>query len=122
MDFRFKASLRDIRISDSVNPKSKFTNLKFSLMVRDKLPQKIGAKFQSIYRLLYNKYWVDELYSKTIVQPVLKASDKIILGFFDAKIIEGVVNGLPHLIGAFSERLRKVQTGIFSFYAAPLLG
>lgn len=83
---------------------------------RTELPQKIGAKFQSIYRLLYNKYWVDELYSKIIVQPVLKASDKIVLGFFDAKIIEGVVNGLPHLIGAFSGRLRKVQNGIFSFY------
>lgn len=83
---------------------------------KTELPQKIGAKFQSIYRLLYNKYWVDELYSKTIVQPVLKASDKIVLGFFDAKIIEGVVNGLPHLIDAFSGRLRKVQSGIFSFY------
>ncbi|MEK6528936.1 MAG: NADH-quinone oxidoreductase subunit L [Nitrospirota bacterium] len=83
---------------------------------RTELPQKIGAKFQDIYQLLYNKYWVDELYSKTIVQPVLKASDKIILGFFDGRIIEGVVNGLPQLVGAFSERLRKMQTGVFSFY------
>ncbi|MEK7307629.1 MAG: proton-conducting transporter membrane subunit, partial [Nitrospirota bacterium] len=83
---------------------------------RTELPQKIGAKFQAIYQLLYNKYWVDELYSKTIVQPVLKASDKIILGFFDGRIIEGVVNGLPQLVGAFSERLRKMQTGVFSFY------
>ena len=83
---------------------------------RTELPQKIGAKFQAIYQLLYNKYWVDELYSKIIVQPVLKASDKIILGFFDARIIEGAVNGLPQLVGAFSERLRKMQTGVFSFY------
>jgi NADH-quinone oxidoreductase subunit L len=83
---------------------------------RTELPQKIGAKFQAVYQLLYNKYWIDELYSKTIVQPVLKASDKIILVFFDGKIIEGIVNGLPHLVGAFSERLRKVQTGVFSFY------
>jgi NADH-quinone oxidoreductase subunit L len=81
------------------------------------LPQKLGAKFQPVYNLLYNKYWVDELYSKTIVQPVLKASDRIILGFCDAKIIEGIVNGVPGLIGAFSRTIRGIQTGLLSNYA-----
>ncbi|MBI5195126.1 MAG: NADH-quinone oxidoreductase subunit L [Nitrospirae bacterium] len=80
------------------------------------LPDKIISKFQSLYKLLYNKYYIDELYDKTIVQPVLKASDKVILGFFDGKIIEGVVNGVPALIGSFSQKLRKVQTGILSGY------
>ncbi|MBI4837774.1 MAG: NADH-quinone oxidoreductase subunit L, partial [Nitrospirae bacterium] len=80
------------------------------------LPDKISSKFQPLYKLLYNKYYVDELYDKTIVQPVLKASDKIILGFFDGKIIEGVVNGIPALIGSFRQKLRKVQTGVLSGY------
>jgi NADH-quinone oxidoreductase subunit L len=80
------------------------------------LPQKIGEKFKPVYNLLYNKYYVDELYSRIFVQPVLKLSDKVILGFFDAKIIEGVVNGVPGLIGAFSGKLRKIQTGLLSNY------
>ncbi len=80
------------------------------------LPQKLGSALSPIHKLLYNKYWIDELYSKTIVQPVLKASDKIILAFIDTTIIEGIVNGLPNLIGAFSRSLRKIQTGLLSNY------
>jgi NADH-quinone oxidoreductase subunit L len=80
------------------------------------LPQKLQNRFQGIHTLLFNKYYIDELYSKTIVQPVLKASDKIILGF-DTHIIEGIVNGVPNLIGAFSRKFREVQTGMLSNYA-----
>ncbi len=83
---------------------------------RKELPQKLGAMFQPVYTLLFNKYYIDELYSRTIVQPVLKASDRIILAF-DTYVIEGIVNGVPHLIGAFSKRLREVQTGMLSHYA-----
>ena len=71
--------------------------------------------FKPIHTLLFNKYYIDELYSKTIIQPVLKASDKIILAF-DTYIIEGIVNGLPNLIGLFSKRFRVVQTGILANY------
>jgi NADH-quinone oxidoreductase subunit L len=81
------------------------------------LPEKLGSMFQPLHKMLYNKYYVDELYSKILVQPVLKASDKVVLGFFDSKIIEGVVNGVPNLIGAFSRSFRKIQTGILSNYA-----
>jgi NADH-quinone oxidoreductase subunit L len=80
------------------------------------LPQKLEAKFRPVHRLLFNKYYIDELYSKTLVQPMLKASDKIILGF-DTHIIEGIVNGVPSLIGAFSRKFREVQTGMLSNYA-----
>jgi NADH-quinone oxidoreductase subunit L len=51
------------------------------------------------------------------VQPVLRASEKIILGLIDVKIIEGIVNGVPALIGAFSRKFRQVQTGMLSGYA-----
>jgi NADH-quinone oxidoreductase subunit L len=83
---------------------------------KTELPQKLGAMFQPLHKLLFNKYYVDELYSKIFVQPTLKASDKIILGF-DTHIIEGIVNGIPNLIGAFSRKLREVQTGMLSNYA-----
>jgi NADH-quinone oxidoreductase subunit L len=81
------------------------------------LPYKIGAAFQPIHKLLFNKYYVDELYSKTLVQPVLNAAKTIVLGFFDTIIIEGIVNGVPNLIGSFSKRLREIQTGMLSNYA-----
>jgi NADH-quinone oxidoreductase subunit L len=80
------------------------------------LPQKLQDRFAPVHKLLFNKYYIDELYSKTLVQPMLKASDKIILGF-DTYIIEGIVNGVPNLIGAFGRKFREVQTGMLSNYA-----
>jgi NADH-quinone oxidoreductase subunit L len=86
-------------------------------IIKTDIPRKLSNAFRPVYSMLYNKYWVDELYSKTVVTPVLKVSDRIILGFFDARIIEGFVNGLPSLIGAFSRGLRRMQTGLISSYA-----
>ncbi len=80
------------------------------------LPQKIGAKFQSVHTLLYNKYWVDEAYSKMFIQPVMKFADKVIMGVIDSTIIEGIVNGVPALIGSFSQGVRRMQTGMLSNY------
>jgi NADH-quinone oxidoreductase subunit L len=86
-------------------------------MKKTELPGKIAAAFQPVYKLLFNKYWIDELYSRTLVQPVLRASEKFILGIIDARIIEGIVNGVPALIDAFSRKFRQVQTGMLSSYA-----
>jgi NADH-quinone oxidoreductase subunit L len=88
----------------------------FMYIKKTDLPEKIASLFRPIYNLLFNKYWIDELYNKIFIQPVLKASDKIILAFIDTKIIEGVVNGIPSLIGGFSKKLRNVQTGFLSNY------
>lgn len=80
------------------------------------LPERLKSRFPSFHKLLFNKYYIDELYSKALVQPMLRASDKIFLGFFDGRIIEGVVNGVPNLIASFSRGVRKIQTGVLSSY------
>ena len=46
---------------------------------------------------------------------MLKASEKVILGF-DKIVIEGIVNGVPAVIAGFSQGIRKVQTGLLSNY------
>ena len=48
-----------------------------------------------IYKLLLNKYWVDELYDATVVRGTVKLAD--LLWEFDARVIDGVVNGARHL-------------------------
>ena len=83
---------------------------------KPELPEKLGSAFRPVHKVLFNKYYIDEFYDKILVQPVLKASDKIILAF-DVNVIEGIVNGVPGFIGAFSKGLRKIQTGLLSNYA-----
>jgi len=79
------------------------------------LPQKIGEKFKPVYNLLYNKYWIDELYSKIFIQPILKISDRVILGSSMQDNRRGS-QWCTGLIGAFSGKLRKIQTGLLSNY------
>ncbi len=96
-----------------------FTGLGLAMVMylrKSDLPAKLASAFSGVYKVLYNKYYVDELYSYTIVKPTLWLANKVVLAITDGKIIEGVVNGIPGSIGWFSEKLRKVQTGLAQHY------
>jgi len=80
------------------------------------IPVMLAKNFYPIYKVLFNKYYVDELYDYIIVKPTLWVANRFLVGFTDAKIIEGIVNGVPRAIGIFSENLRKVQSGIVQHY------
>jgi NADH-quinone oxidoreductase subunit L len=89
----------------------------FMYVVRTDLPEKVAEQFSAAYRILFNKYYVDELYSFLIVRPSLWVASNVLVGVTDAKVIEAVVNGVPGAIGGFSRRLRKIQTGFLQHYA-----
>jgi NADH-quinone oxidoreductase subunit L len=80
------------------------------------LPEKIAKSFSVIHKILYHKYYVDEFYNFILIRPTLWIAGKILVGITDAKMIEGVVNGVPGSIGKFSQKLRKVQTGLSQHY------
>ncbi|MGE5893048.1 MAG: NADH-quinone oxidoreductase subunit L [bacterium] len=82
------------------------------------IPVRLAERFSGIYRVLWNKYYVDELYDFILVRPAKGVAQHVLVGFTDAKIIEGIVNGVPRFIGWFSGRIRKVQSGITQHYAA----
>jgi NADH-quinone oxidoreductase subunit L len=86
-------------------------------LVKTGIPVRLARNFSSIYRILFNKYYVDELYSFILIRPTLWIANRFIEGFTDAKIIEGIVNGVPRSIGRFAGILRKVQTGLTQQYA-----
>ena len=86
--------------------------------VQPQIPGIIAERFSVIYRLLLNKYYVDEFYNKVIVEPTLAFSRTVILKIVDLGCIERVVNGLPRAIGNGSQQLRKIQDGQVSHYLA----
>ncbi len=81
------------------------------------LPKILGSKFKAVYTVLWNKYYVDELYDFIIVRPVMWMATNILVAVTDGKIIEGIVNGVPRWIAVFGENLRKIQTGNLQHYA-----
>jgi NADH-quinone oxidoreductase subunit L len=89
----------------------------FMYILRPELPVRLSQQFNAVHRVLFNKYYVDELYSFIIVRPAIWTAKNILIGITDARIIEALVNGVPSAIAAFSSGLRKIQTGLMQHYA-----
>ncbi|MDI1471423.1 MAG: NADH-quinone oxidoreductase subunit L [Thermodesulfovibrio sp.] len=89
----------------------------YMYIAKPTIPEKLTNTFKGVYKVLWNKYYVDELYSLLFVKPTLWLSDKFIEKFTDIKIIEGIVNGVPALIYKIGSLIRPVQTGQLQQYA-----
>ena len=81
----------------------------------------VAESFKGLYNTLYNKYFVDEFYQKTIINPLVKFSDSFLFKITDAKLIDGAVNGTAKVINLASKYARQFQTGVAQFYAAVMM-
>jgi len=104
--------------------------------------ERLKQRFSFIYRVLYNKYYLDELYNAIIIRPLYKLTDFLFKKFdlgvidwlvnavgdftvflswlkerFDTLIVDGAVNGLGYVIRGSGAGIRKVQTGQLQNYA-----
>jgi NADH-quinone oxidoreductase subunit L len=68
------------------------------------------ARFTQVHRLLLNKYWVDELYDALVVNPT-KALGRV-WDWFDATVIDGVVNWVGRFTGRSAAASTWVETYI----------
>jgi len=72
------------------------------------------------YRLLLNKYYVDELYDALVVRPINALSTTVLWKGADAALIDGSVNGVGKAVQGTSSVLRRLQSGSIRAYAASL--
>jgi NADH-quinone oxidoreductase subunit L len=103
--------------------------------------ESIGKAFKPIYTFLYNKWYFDELYMATVINPTywfmevlfkfdLLVIDGIVNGFgkvtlltswlnerFDTYVVDGAVNATGYVSMFFGRHLRKIQTGQLQTYA-----
>jgi NADH-quinone oxidoreductase subunit L len=105
----------------------------------------LKARFAGAHTLLYNKYYVDEVYDATFIKGTMKSSFG--LWAFDRRVVDGAVNGsgwltvfaswisslfdryvvdgAVNLVGRSSEEssfvFRRVQTGLIQNYALLML-
>lgn len=84
-------------------------------------PRSLVKSMNGLYRLLLNKYKLDEFYYATIIDPIHNASKSFLWKFTDIGIIDGIVNGSAKVVGQFGERLRLIQSGIVQNYAIIML-
>jgi NADH-quinone oxidoreductase subunit L len=72
-------------------------------------------------RFLENKYYVDEIYDATIINPIKGGSREGLWKIFDLGVIDGIVNGLGRGITEIGSIARYIQIGFVRSYAAFIL-
>jgi NADH-quinone oxidoreductase subunit L len=82
------------------------------------IPERMAESFSGVYKLLLNKYYVDEAYDAAIVQPIKTVSTQGLWQGVDVRVLDGAVNGAGYFVAAFSAGLRLLQTGSVKSYAA----
>src|SRR5947209_4336309 len=113
---------------------------------RSTIPARLRSAFPRAWALIFNKYYVDELYQATVVRGTLLLSRALywldqnlidgtvnFIGWlgrtvayldaaFDKYVVDGAVNGLGSLTWNSGRALRRVQTGHIQAYLYGALG
>jgi NADH-quinone oxidoreductase subunit L len=90
----------------------------FIWLRRPQIAANMAARFPGVHRLLLNKYYVDELYDMTVVQPVKIVSEDGLWRGMDARLVDGAVNGTGQVVAGMSAVMRLFQSGSVKTYAA----
>lgn len=92
------------------------------MYIRKKVLAKSDAEQAGIELVLFRKYFVDELYSYTVIRPLIDFC-RWAWSIFDAGVIDKViVLGSARSVYWIGGGIRKVQTGVLGTYALMLAG
>jgi NADH-quinone oxidoreductase subunit L len=104
------------------------------------LSAEIRARFAFLYKLLSNKYYIDEIYEAVLIKPCFRLadlSDKFdldvvdgavnltarvsviiskIQSWFDLYIVDGIVNMIANIVWLCSAIFRRIHTGLVQNY------
>ncbi len=95
--------------------------LAYHLYVKETaLPQRIGERWPRLYRLLFNKYFVDEIYGAAIVGPLVKGSDRV-YKHFDLGVIDRTLDTIGAGALEGGRIVSRLQTGNIKAYATYIL-
>ncbi len=84
------------------------------------LPEKLVQKFPLLYKLSYNKWYVDEIYEGLIGRPLYFAG-QVCWMIWDEFIVDGAVRCIYGIVRGVGGALRFIQTGNVQFYAVAVL-
>jgi len=84
------------------------------------VPKAQAPDEQGIERVLRDKYYVDELYDRTIVKPTVWASRNVLStgidqGIIDKLLVTYIGAGIPRMFGWFGSRLQSGQLGTYAW-------
>jgi NADH-quinone oxidoreductase subunit L len=81
----------------------------------------LASSLGGLYTAVYNKWYVDEIYDATVVEPLVKGSSTVLWKGADAGMIDGAVNGVGFTARGVGGVLRLMQSGNIRSYATWIL-
>lgn len=91
-------------------------------VVRPALAESMKNAAGPIYTLVSNKYYVDEAYQATIVNPIRGISRMVLWRGLDEAVIDtSIVNGMGRVVRGWGSLLRQLQSGSIRNYATWIL-
>jgi len=82
---------------------------------KEQVPSLDEKDFKPWYSVLYNKYYIDELYDRIFVRPLYYLSD-LFYRIVDLKIVDGAVNAVGKGVNRGSNLVRLAQEGSVGVY------
>jgi len=82
------------------------------------LADSFAKAMNGFYTLVFNKYYVDEIYNAVVVRPLVAISRTVLWRGVDAGLIDGTVNGVGTRSRGIGSILRLLQSGNIRSYAA----
>ncbi len=80
-------------------------------------PKKLAESVHGLYKLLLDKYYVDEIYAAMIIRPFLWISTNVFWHVVDERVIDGTVNGVASVAREVGGQARELQSGNARSYA-----
>lgn len=93
----------------------------FVYLKRQDIAETARKRFSTLYRFLFNKYYIDEIYDGTVVRPTVQVSEHLLWKGIDVRVIDGLVNGSAKLIAICAQGIRTWQTGVAQVYATAFI-
>jgi NADH-quinone oxidoreductase subunit L len=81
------------------------------------MAESLAAGIKGLYTLVYNKYFVDEVYDATVVKPVVEGSRAVLWRGIDVGVIDRLANGIGYGARDIGSLLRLFQSGNIRSYA-----
>ncbi len=86
-------------------------------VARPEISERLAVRAGALYRMVLNKYYVDEIYGAVIVRPLLAISTGFFWKWMDAGVIDGTVNLVGRRSAGAGDVLRRLQSGNIRSYA-----
>jgi NADH-quinone oxidoreductase subunit L len=81
------------------------------------MAESFASSMKALYTLVYNKYFVDEVYDATVVKPVVEGSRAVLWRGVDVGLIDRLANGIGYGARDIGAVLRLFQSGNIRSYA-----